>query len=106
LVLLVERGLQAGDGVLHAAHATEVAGGDFGGAAVAVEGLHLHQLRQRAELQDAALDVAFEQERQDLARGLSVLGEQVLRLATGCFSALVFRPPESQAFAGPLARAL
>jgi hypothetical protein len=60
LALLVQGALQAGDGVLHAAHAAEVAGGDFGRTAVAVEGLDLHQLGQRVELQDAALDVAIE----------------------------------------------
>jgi hypothetical protein len=68
-----------------------MAGGDFGGRTIAVEGLHLHQLGQRIELDDAALDVAVEQQRKDFARGFAVLREQVLGFALGGFSALAAR---------------
>ena len=63
-------------------------GGDLGRTAVAVEGLDLHQLGQRIELQDAALDVTIEQQCEDFAGCITVLGEQVLRLALGGFGTL------------------
>ena len=44
-----------------------MAGGDLGRTTESVKGLHLHQLGQGVELQDAALDVAVEQQRQDFA---------------------------------------
>ncbi len=66
---MIERGLESGNGVLHATHAAEVAGGDLGRTTESVEGLYLHQLGQRIELQDAALDVAVEQQRQDFSVG-------------------------------------
>ncbi|MNR54821.1 hypothetical protein D3C85_1750820 [compost metagenome] len=48
---------------------------DFGRATEAVEGLHLHQLRQSIELDYAALDVLIEQQRKYFAGGIAVLAK-------------------------------
>jgi hypothetical protein len=85
---LVKGRLQARDGFLERFDAAEMPGGDFGGAAEAVEGLHLHQLGQGIELDDAALDVLVEQQREDFAGRIAVLAEQILGRLPGLFGAL------------------
>ena len=61
---------------------------DFGGAAVTVKGLDLDQLGQGVELQDAALDVAVQQQGQDFACRVAVLGEEVCCLSPCLFGTL------------------
>jgi hypothetical protein len=58
--LLVNGCLQPRDGFFQALHTAEMAVAISEGTAEAVEGLHLHQLGQHVELDDAALDVLVE----------------------------------------------
>ena len=85
---MVKGRLQARDGFLEGFDAAEMPGGDLGGAAKAVEGLHLHQLGQGVELDDAALDVLVEQQREDFAGRIAVLAKQILRCLSGLFRTL------------------
>lgn len=59
--LLVNGGLQPRYGLFQAFHAAEMARGNFGRGTKSVERLHLHQVGQHIELDNAALDVLVEQ---------------------------------------------